>query len=127
MLDFVSVFVLFLLAASGVSWVMYTAIQKGEILGKWQNVLDKAYNINPTLEQFLGGCFKCFSHLWALILFGVYILFCEQYLQSHFGWWYLLHYALFVPTSILFSTFMFNALSYLIVKNKELKENKDAV
>lgn len=117
MLDFVLTILIFLFAAAGISWVMYSSIQEGEIFGKWQKVLDKLYGENPLLEKFLGGCFKCFSHLWALFTFGTYVLFYELYLDMHFGWWYLLHYMLFVPTSILLSTLIFNINNYLINKN----------
>jgi hypothetical protein len=120
MLDFAIIFFMFVLGSCGISWVMYMAIQEGELFGRWQNVLEKLYSSNHLLlEKFLGGCFKCFSHLWALFTFGLYVLFYELFMETGFGWWYILLYILYVPTAILLSNLMFFTIEKLAEKPKD--------
>lgn len=115
MLDFVLIFITFVVASGCMSWVAYSAIQKDEVFGAWQKVLDKLYakseaimlanktdkpNNYTLAERFLGGCYKCFSHLWSLFGFGLYVVFHKYFLEYHYGYWYILLYIIFVPTAI---------------------------
>lgn len=93
--------ILFILGAACLSWVMFQAIQPGQMLGAWQRVLDKAYTRSKMLEMFLGGCYKCFAHLWGVVGFVAYLL--AQYKYDWLGWWNALIYFGFVPAVIVCS------------------------
>jgi hypothetical protein len=97
----IACFILFIFGAASFAWCAYKAIQDGEIFGAWQNVLNKLYERGyKTLEKFLGGCFTCFSHLWGIVFFIGWVLFCEYFIQHSFAWWYILHYIIFVSSVI---------------------------
>lgn len=120
MLEFILIFILFMLASASVCWVMFNAIQSGEALGAWQRVLDKVYKISPNAERFLGGCYKCFSHLWGVFGFIMYFIFVTKFLDIHYGFWWVLIYIIFVPQAITTSV----VLKALIDKLNEQEKEK---
>lgn len=105
---------LFILTTICLTWVLFQAIQREQILGFWTRiVLDKLYakaeesNSARFLEMFLGGCYKCFSNFIAQTTFSVYLfLFYYEY-----GWWNVLVYFLYVSVCIVGSNLIGKWLS----------------
>lgn len=74
-------------------YFMWLAIQRDEMFGKWQDVLDWIYeqmgkssfvvkhHLHVNVTRFLGGCDKCFANLISLI---AYIPF--YFIASEFWW-----------------------------------------
>lgn len=77
--------ILYILAMPAMYNFLWKAIQRGEMFGKWQDVLDwlfaKGYK---NLEKFLGGCMVCFSHCIAWLAYIAWAIISSKYIE----WWY---------------------------------------
>jgi len=104
MLTFLAIYFMCIFTSACVTYVLYEAIQEGEALGAWQKVLAKLYAKGLyNTEKFLGGCYKCFSHLIGILSFAVYVFINESLFNSGYGGWYVLIYIMFVPMCIALS------------------------
>lgn len=100
--------ILFIIATSGMTYVLYNMIQPGNLLEGWNKVLDRVYSYNKFLEMFLGGCDKCFANFISQVSFIVYLI--VQYHTDWLGWWNVLIWFVYFPTCIILSVFIINYL-----------------
>lgn len=102
----VLIFILFtiviMFANVGLNKFVWMLIQPEQLLGKWQNVLDKLYaSESPSIQllgKLLGNCEMCFYHLWAIIGFVLYNIVARNlgaYLIT--GWANIAWYFFYVP------------------------------
>lgn len=100
--------VCFLAAAACFAKLLKYSTQRGQIFGRWQNVLVKLDENGYTwAAKPLGLCDMCFSHLLAVLFFAVYVLFVVTYAYWPYGLfgsivWYLF----FVPVSSVLNLFL---------------------
>lgn len=102
MIIIITIFIV--IAVACCAWVLHQMIQEGQILGKWQIVLGNAYRINPFLEMFLGGCYKCFAHFIGILSFPAYL--AIQYQLCWIGYWNVLMYVGYVSMVIVVAMFI---------------------
>lgn len=83
--------VIFWIANVGAFKFLYTAIQPGQMLGKWQKVIDYVFEKgHHNAAKLLGECGMCFAHLISQIGFTAYCLFmtkCVGEWVTAPGWW----------------------------------------
>lgn len=83
---FVAFACIFLVATAAVVKVIYITIQPGQIFGGWQNVLNRLNEANSrfanAIYKPLGGCEVCFSHMFAVISYALFILFIYTVMDS---------------------------------------------
>jgi hypothetical protein len=103
--------ILFILATSGLTYVLYNMIQPGNLLEGWQNVLDKVYSYSRFLEMFIGGCDKCFANMLSQISFIIYLI--VQYNTKWLGLWNILIWFVYFSSCIILSVFIINYLRNL--------------
>src|SRR5688500_1556472 len=99
---------IFILCSACLAWVLYQMIQPGQLLEAWQGVLDRAYKVNPLLEMFLGGCYKCFSNFISQITFIIYLV-CQYHIHW-MGWWNVAIYFAYPASSIVIAMLIDKAL-----------------
>lgn len=109
----------FIILTPCLTYVLFMMIQHGQLLGKWQEVLDKIYSKNRFLAMFLGDCDKCFANCMSQITFIVYLLI--QYNNEWLGWWNVLIWFLYFPLCVVLSVILINYIKRL-GKISELEE-----
>lgn len=114
-----SITILFIIATSGLTYVLYNMIQPGNLLEGWQRVLERVYSYNRFLEMFLGGCDKCFANMVSQISFIIYLI--VQYNTKWLGLWNILIWFVYFTSCIILSVFIINYLRSL-GKKSELEE-----
>lgn len=92
---------IFILFAVTLFKFLFTAIQEGQMLGKWQDVLDKIYSVNRGLSMLLGACGMCFAHLISIVCFVLFVLFVPTWILN----WYqsVIFYPIFVTIAWFFA------------------------
>ncbi len=98
--------------------ILHFAMQKGQIFGIWQKVLDYFYGSEKLqwLEKPLGGCYLCFSNLIAAIVVISLWVFHERPFNS-------------IVISLILSSFMITTITTIsvllhnFIESKNKKEN----
>lgn len=65
--------VFFIIASIGMFKFLLIATQRGNFLGKWQDVIDWVYKYNTHIAKLLGACYMCFAHLLSIVTFCLYV------------------------------------------------------
>lgn len=93
--------VCFLASAGCFAKLLKYATQKGQLFGKWQDILIRLDEGGYTwAAKPLGLCDMCFSHLMAVLFFVVYVFFVLSYAHWPFGvFGSIVWYLFFVPVS----------------------------
>lgn len=80
---------------------LFTAIQEGQMFGKWQGVIDKLYTVNRGASMLLGGCGICFAHFISIVTFALLVVFQPIWI---FNWWQsVIFYMIFVTITWFFA------------------------
>ena len=113
-------YVIFSAGAAFFSSLMHYAIQRDNIFGGWQRVLDWLYS-KEKLRSFgkpLGDCYLCFSHMLACVFFAVFCVFSNNVLGEwitsiHTSGW------VSIPVNIFFAYIFISFSVFLALKVKK--------
>jgi hypothetical protein len=83
-------YILYIAATPCLYNFLWKAIQPGEMLGKWQKVLDWIWNYSKQLEKFLGGCEICFSHFISWLGLACFVCFTWNHISLSWYQWIIL-------------------------------------
>lgn len=114
--------IIFVLGAASGYLFLWKAIQRGQMFGKWQNVLDWLYGKGMKhLSMFLGDCVVCFAHFIAWVMFGLNYAATHSMWEIHGVLFNILYALVFVAISWRLSLFSY----YIMDKQESEKQLRD--
>lgn len=99
------------------TFVLFNMIQEGQLLGGWQNVLERIYKENRLLAMFLGDCDKCFSNFIGQVSFIIFLVL--EYNLQWWGWWNVLVWVGMWTWNVVASVLIINLVSLVSKKAKD--------
>jgi len=88
LLIFILFTIFFVWGSIGVFKFLLIATQRGQFLGKWQDVLEWLYGKGfKNAEKLLGGCGMCFAHFMSILMFCIYVAVLAAEGMWIWNWW----------------------------------------